>query len=58
MSNIYKSGNINKILELSGKLITESNEYNEQVRAEMTYVQMGIIAPLANEFIEASGLKD
>jgi len=56
LEKVFVSGDMDKTLENSEKLMNEDPSSNVGLRAELTYVQMGIIEPLANEFLEAAGL--
>ena len=55
LDKVFNSSDPEKVLENASQLM-ESNDKNIALRAETAYVQLGIINPLANDFIEAAGL--
>ena len=57
IDKVYVSGDPDKVLE-NAEAMMQNGELSEDQRmiAELAYVQIGMICPLANEFIEAAGL--
>jgi len=56
LDQVFISSDPEKVLENASHKMDENTDRYTGLRSEITYVQLGIINPLANDFIEAAGL--
>jgi len=56
---VTNSSKPEEVLENAERIMRDSEKApSVRLRAELTYVQLGMINPLAMEFIEAAGIKE
>lgn len=59
LRTVVNSSNPEEVLINAESIMRDSEKKSStRLRAELTYVQLGIINPLAMEFIEAAGIKE
>jgi hypothetical protein len=57
IAKVYASGDPDTVLESAEAMMGDiSLSSDRRMIAELAYIQIGMICPLANEFIEAAGL--